>query len=133
MDKHSSVIIGSYLREERKKRHLSIDKLALRTELSSSQISVIERGFNTTTGKYINITLTSLELIGEALGLSVQEILENSGYNAHFNQIILNNEQALQHHLKSLFDNPNTLTNEYKKSIIEQMHELLDYHDFNDQ
>lgn len=80
MPKHPSIIIGEYLRLERTKQGLSLDKLANHCQVSSSQISVIERGKNPITGKYNNITLTSLELIGQGLGLSVREILENSGY-----------------------------------------------------
>ena len=68
------------MRQERINQGLSIDKLASLCQMSSSQISVIERGQNPLTGKYNNITLTSLELIGKGLGLSVYEILENSGY-----------------------------------------------------
>ena len=90
MKQHSALIIGHYLRMERIKRGLSIDKLASMCQISSSQISVIERGKNPLTGKCNNITLTSLELIGEGLGLSVHDILENSGYYQQTHTIIEN-------------------------------------------
>lgn len=104
MAKHPSIIIGEYLHSERIKKGISIDRLAKKSQLSSSQISVIERGHNPQTGKYNNITLTSLELIGNGLSLSVYDILENSGYYYSFHDTIKQSERHLSTYMQSLLN-----------------------------
>jgi len=120
MTKHSATIIGEYLRSERIKRGLSIDKLASMCHISSSQISVIERGKNPVTNKYNNITLTSLELISKGLGISIHDILENSGYYTHYYDTIKQSEKHYSRYMQSLLSNKYDLLNEKNKHKVSQ-------------
>ncbi|MFV0395435.1 MAG: helix-turn-helix domain-containing protein [Coprobacillaceae bacterium] len=118
MSKNPAIIIGEYLHNERKKKGLSIDKLASICQLSSSQISVIERGKNPQTGKHNNITLTSLELIGKGLDLSVHDILENSGYYNSFHDTIKQSERHFSIHMQTLLKNKYTKLNAHNKDKV---------------
>lgn len=127
MVKHPALIIGEYLRNERTKKGLSIDKLAGLCQISSSQISVIERGKNPLTGKYNNITLTSLELIGKGLGLSVHDILKNSGYYHSFHDTIKQSEQHLTRHMQLLLKSKyNMLDPKNQDKVLLYIEDLLE-------
>lgn len=125
MTKHPATIIGEYLRSERIKKGLSIDKLASMCQISSSQISVIERGKNPVTNKYNNITLTSLELISKGLGLSVHDILENSGYHANYYDTIKQSEKHYSNYMQSLLSTKYQLLDENNKNKVSRYIDLL--------
>lgn len=125
MTKHPATIIGQYLRSERIKRGLSIDKLANMCQISSSQISVIERGKNPVTDKYNNITLTSLELISKGLGISVHDILENSGYYANYYDTIKQSEKQYSKYMQSLLNTKYHLLDEKNKYKVSQYIDAL--------
>lgn len=103
MARKSAVIIGRYIKKVRIKQGLSIEALSSKTDISASQISVIERGRNNINGKYINITLSSLEMIAMGLGLTVQQILEESGYYDFINACLIRHQKVLD---ASIYQNP---------------------------
>lgn len=120
MKEKTGVLIGKYLRSVRQLHKLSIDEVSKMSNVSASQISVIERGYNGHTKKYINITLTSLELIGGALNLTVEEILENSGYNALFEDMLLEKTTLINKRLrKAMYHASNQLSDEDKLAVID--------------
>lgn len=131
MARKSAVIIGKYIKKIRIKQGLSIEALSSKTDISASQISVIERGKNKLNGKYINISLTSLEMIAMGLGLTVQQILEESGYYDFINarlirhkKIVLATHKSPMQYYECLNDDNKEAVNTYiyqiyKKQLIE--------------
>lgn len=126
MKEKPCVLVGRYLRSIRHQKKMTIDDVAEKSNLSSSQISVIERGYNGHTKQFINITLTSLELIGSALDLTVEEILENSGYNALFESMIVEKTTLINKRLRTaMYKASNQLEDEEKLAVIDFINNYL--------
>ncbi len=65
---------GSYLKELRKKRGYSINKLALRSNISSAHISRIERGLRPAPSPH------SVKALSDALGVDYNDFMAEAGY-----------------------------------------------------
>lgn len=125
MAKCGSKIIGTYIRKARIKQNLSMDALSNRAGISSSQISLIERGRHTKNGKPLSITLTSLEMIAKGLGITVQDLLEKSGYLDYINQSILNKIDSLNEPIPSSTFHYYALSDENRAIIDTYIENLL--------
>ncbi|MCS6123996.1 helix-turn-helix transcriptional regulator [Shewanella xiamenensis] len=66
--KDLAIQFGAKLREERKRRGISQEKVALLTEIDRSYMGRIERG-------EVNITLEKAYQLAEALGCDIRELL----------------------------------------------------------
>lgn len=123
--KSASLIIGTYIKDIRTKKKLSINALSKRAGMSASQISLIEHGIHVKNGKALSITLSSLEMIAKGLDITVQDILEDSGYYDYENNRILakidllNNTNLCIDHYYALNNDNRTLVNDYINLLLE--------------
>lgn len=125
MTKCGSKIIGTYIRKARMKQQLSMEALSKRAGISSSQISLIERGRHTKNGKPLSITLTSLEMIAKGLEMTVEDLLERSGYFDFMNQRILAKIDSLTDPIYASSFHYYALNDENKAIIDKYIEELL--------
>lgn len=122
----ASLIIGSYIKNVRIKKELSINALSRIAGISASQISLIEHGIHPKNGKALSITLSSLEMIAKGLEITVQEILEESGYYDFENTRILakitsiNNASLWITHYYALNNENKVLVNNYIDELLEK-------------
>lgn len=66
------IALGSAIRDIRKQKGVSQEKLALLAEIDRSYMGRIERGDN-------NVAVLTLMKIGQALNISVAELMSNAG------------------------------------------------------
>lgn len=66
-DKKLLIAFGKHLREIRKKKQLSMEKLAIEADVETSQVFRIEKGL-------VNPTLSSLKTLSTALNISLCEL-----------------------------------------------------------
>jgi transcriptional regulator with XRE-family HTH domain len=66
------IALGSAIRDVRKQQGVSQEKLALLAEIDRSYMGRIERGDN-------NVAVLTLMKIGQALDISVAELMSNAG------------------------------------------------------
>ena len=125
MTKCGSKIIGTYIRKARMKQQLSMEALSKRAGISSSQISLIERGRHTKNGKPLSITLTSLEMIAKGIEMTVEDLLERSGYFDFMNQRILAKIDSLTDPIYASSFHYYALNDENKAVIDKYIEELL--------
>lgn len=74
-------LLGKYIRKQRKKRHMSMSAMSTICDLSVSHISRIEKGVDGQ-GKEISPSLDVIERIANALNISLNQVLIDSGYTA---------------------------------------------------
>jgi len=86
MHSETEKLVGSQIKKLRKKRNLSLRSLAEESGLSANAISLIERGHN-------SATISSLEAIAKALGVSVQDLFHTEHQDSIFH---LKNGQGLK-------------------------------------
>lgn len=125
MARCGSKVIGTYIKKTRRKQKLSMDALSKRAGISSSQISLIERGRHTKNGKPLSITLTSLEMIAKGLGMTVEDLLERSGYFDFMNQRILEKIESLTEPVYSSTFHYYALSDENKAIVDTYIEDLL--------
>ncbi len=85
-------MLGTYIRNIRKSKNISLSQLALRTNLSKSYLSYIERNIQT------NPSIGVFMRIAEALDTDIKKLIEASNtYNDdHLPQISNNSKDKLQ-------------------------------------
>ena len=72
--------LGEYLLNERKKRNMSLREFADLIGISHTYLKKLETGINPNTGKPVSPTLEMLSDISKSLHVSLEYLLEMSGY-----------------------------------------------------
>ena len=72
--------LGEYLLNERKKRNMSLREFADLIGISHTYLKKLETGINPNTGKPVSPTIEMLSDISKSLHVSLEYLLEMSGY-----------------------------------------------------
>lgn len=72
--------LGKYLHEEREKRNMSLREFSELLGISHTYLKKLETGCNPSTGKPVSPTIETLNEISKALHVSLEYLLEVSGY-----------------------------------------------------
>lgn len=72
-------LLGQYIKQQRKKCHMTMSTLSTLCDLSVSHISRIEKGEDAM-GKPISPSLDAIQRIAKALNISLNQLLINSKY-----------------------------------------------------
>lgn len=72
--------LGEFLKEKRTKEGLSLREFADYLNISHTYLSKLENGCDPRTGKPVSPTIETLKQLSNALGLSLEELLQISGY-----------------------------------------------------
>lgn len=105
--------IGNYIRNYRGKT--SLRAFAEKCGISHTHLDSIEKGFDPRTGKPVKVTVETLKKIANAMNMTVNELLIESG-DVNITDNININYQA-DELVKLLSDNVNKLTDDDKETI----------------
>lgn len=72
--------LGKYLHEEREKRNMSLREFSELLGISHTYLKKLETGCNPSTGKPVSPTIETLNEISKALHVSLEYLLEVSGF-----------------------------------------------------
>lgn len=105
--------IGNYIKDYRGKT--SLRSFAEKCGISHTHLDSIEKGFDPRTGKPVKVTVETLKKIANAMNMTVNDLLINSGDVKK--EDIINYNYSQDELVKLLNDNINKLTNDDKKTI----------------
>lgn len=72
--------LGKYLHDERLKRNMSLREFSELLGISHTYLKKLETGYNPSTGKPVSPTIETLSEISKALHVSLEYLLEVSGF-----------------------------------------------------
>lgn len=79
-DKTRENSLGNFLKSERQKRKMSLREFANYLGLSHSYLNKLENGVDSQSGKPVSPTIETLTQISNALHISLEHLLNESGY-----------------------------------------------------
>ncbi|MBY7142443.1 helix-turn-helix transcriptional regulator [Virgibacillus sp. NKC19-3] len=125
---------GSYIREIRKSKNISLREAARRSEMSHPYLSQIETGKNT------KPTPTIIKKLAKGLNVPYMQLMEKAGYADYSYETVaerlvtidqVNKSQdlyALLHDNEDLYYNEYLLTHDDKKFLLQVMERTFGYH-----
>lgn len=120
--------ISNFVKQTRKAKHLSIQKVVDNCELSRSYINMIESGVNLTTNKPISPTLNAIGELCKGLGISSYEFLNEIGF-LDINQSQLSSQYAVKKLLKEVFSNEgidfDVIDDYMREKIMDSLNQFL--------